>query len=722
MTSHLTPAQEWWTAEELASAGLPDLPASRQGVDALIKRLHWREEPNHARRRAGKGGGWEYSWRLLPDRAKRKLLQAAAQAADIPGAPAARQGRDEAWTWFEKLPGTVKAKAQMRLSLIQQVEALERVQGRGRHMAVVDVARTNGVGARTLWAWIGMIEGVRTDDRLPYLAPRNRAVERARAKDCDPKFFAMIKSDFLRLEAPPFTDCYRRALRVAKAEGLDVLPERTMRRRLDAAVSEPTQVLARKGIDAVKRMYPSQVRDKTALVALEAVNADFHKFDVFVEWPRPAGVNEAPQIMRPQMVAFQDIYSGRILAWRIDQTPNSTAVLLAAGDMIETWGIPQHVLLDNGREFAAKAITGGAATRFRFTVKEDDIPGLFTGLGCTIHWATPYSGQSKPIERAFRDMCSSIAKDPRLAGAYTGNKVDAKPENYGSRAIPLADFLGVLAEGIEEHNTRQGRRSEVAWGRSFAEVFDESYASAPIRKATEAQRRLWLMGAEGLRADKTSGRIKFKENEFWADWMHEIAGERVIIRFDPAHLWGGVHVYSADNAYLGHAPCQVKKGFFDMDEARIHNRARSQWMKAEKAALAAHKTYSAHQLGLELSATGTTPAPTVEAKVVKPVFGRKGDVLPAARVNSAPDLTADEIAAGQAAMITDLTERLAGRATKAEETETDRFKRALDLERRAAAGEALTVEQQRWLSVYQSQPEYRAQRGIYDAFGDTMFG
>ena len=358
----------------------------------------------------------------------------------------------------------MKAKAEARLALIQQVEALERVQGRGRHLAVVDVARTNGVGARTLWSYISMVEGVRTDDRLPYLAPRNRAVERSRAKDCDPKFFALIKSDFLRLEAPPFTDCYRRALRVAKANGYDVLPERTMRRRLDGAVSGPTQVLARKGIDAVKRMYPSQVRDKTCLTALEAVNADFHKFDVFVEWPRPAGVNEPGQIMRPQMVAFQDIYSGRILAWRIDQTPNSTAVLLCAGDMIETWGIPQHVLLDNGREFAAKAITGGAATRFRFTVKEDDIPGLFTGLGCTIHWATPYSGQSKPIERAFRDMCSSIAKDPRLAGAYTGNKVDAKPENYGEKAIPLADFLAVLAEGIEEHNTRQGRRSEVAWG------------------------------------------------------------------------------------------------------------------------------------------------------------------------------------------------------------------------------------------------------------------
>jgi putative transposase len=688
VTQHLTPAQEWWTAEEISGAGLPDLPASKRGVNLLAERLSWVAQPHFARRREGKGGGWEYSWQLFPDRAKRKLLQMAAQAASAPVAPTVRQGRDEAWTWFEKLPGAVKAKAETRLQLIQQVEALERVQGRGRHMAVVDVARTNGVGARTLWSWISMIEGVRTDDRLPYLSPRNRAVERSRTKDCDPEFFALIKSDFLRLEAPPFTDCYRRVLRVAKAKNLDVLPERTMRRRLDAAVSEPTQVLARKGIDAVKRMYPAQVRDKTALVALEAVNADFHKFDVFVEWPRPAGVNEPPQIMRPQMVAFQDIYSGRILAWRLDQSANSTAVMLAAGDMIETWGIPKHVLLDNGREFAAKCITGGVATRYRFKVKEDDIPGLFTGLGCTIHWAMPYSGQSKPIERAFRDMCSSIAKDPRLAGAYTGNKVDAQPENYMSRAIPLAEFLAVLAEGIEEHNTRQGRRSEVAFGRSFAEVFAESYATAPISKATEAQRRLWLLGAEGLRADKHSGRVKFQGNEFWADWMHEIANERVIIRFDPADLWGGVHVFSADNAYLGHAPCLVKAGFFDMDEAREHARARSQWMKAEKTALAAHKTYSAHQLGLELNATGTTPTPSVEAKVVKPVFGRKGDALVPGRVQTAPVMSGDEIAAGQAAMIMDMTARLAGRGPAPEETETDRFKRALDLERDAVVSTA----------------------------------
>lgn len=706
MTS-AAPDHLWWSAEEIAAAALPDMPSTRQGVEALIKRAGWRQDTLHARRRAGRGGGWEYSWLLLPVRARHQLVRL-----ELAPREPERMGRDEAWTWFEALPEAVKAKARVRQSILQKAEVLE--PAIGRQSAVTEVARLEGLGARTIWSWMALVEGVRADDRLPYLAPRHRAApERGRAKDCNPEFFALIKSDYLRLEQPPFTDCYRRSVKRARAEGWDILPERTMRRRLDAAVSQVSQVLARKGLDAVKRMYPAQVRDKTAMTALEAVNADFHKFDVFVRWPAARG--EKPVIGRAQMVAFQDIYSGRILAWRVDQTPNATAVLLCAGDMIESWGIPQHVLLDNGREFAAKAITGGSPTRYRFKVRDEDIPGLFTALGCEIHWATPYAGQSKPIERAFRDMCTAIAKDPRFAGAWTGNRPEAKPENYGSRAIDLEQFLEVLAEGIEEHNTRQGRRSEVAWGRSFAEVFDENYATAPIRKATEAQRRLWLLGAEGLRAESNSGRIRFQGSEFWAEWMHEIAGQRVIIRFDPASFFDGLHIYSQDNAYLGHAPCLVKAGFFDMDEARAHARARNAWLAAEKTALAAHRKYKAAEIGEGLAALTPVDLPKPEAKVVRPVFAKPAPK--SARAAPAPDLER-----AQAAIVADLAAHRAAPAPVAEEEPRERFRRALQLERAMGGGERLTAEQQRWLSVYQTQPEYRAERMLWDERGDAIFG
>lgn len=706
MTPNRTPAQVWWTADEIAAAALPDMPATKRGVNALADRMDWRGNAEMARRRDGKGGGWEYSWRLFPVRAQRRLLSVV-----TPAAPKPEVDRDQIWTWYEGLPQDVKDKAMSRLAIIQQVEALAPIPGMGQNNAICAIARQAKVGGRTIWDWFGLIEGVRVDDRLPHLAPRHRAVSaKGRAKECSVEFMEALRGDFLRLGEVPFSDAYRRCVRIALKQGWTYLPERTMRRWIDADVSRPTQILLRKGIDAVKRLYPVQVRDKTAMQPLECVNGDFHKWDVFVRWP---GIKDP---IRPQMCAFQDVYSGRILAWRMDVTPNSTAVMLCAGDMIETWGIPDHVLLDNGREFASKAVTGGASNRYRFKVKEDDIPGLFTGLGCIIHWATPYSGQSKPIERAFRDMCHSIAQDPRFEGAYTGNAVDAKPENYGTRAIPMEDFLRIVGEGIEEHNTRQGRRSEVAFGRSFAEVFDEAYPTAPIKKATAAQRRLWLLAAENVRADRNTGAVWLEDNEFYDDWMHEITGQRVIARVDPAAFWDGAHIYTADNAYLGFAPVRRKGQFFNADEARAHARARNDWLRAEKARAAALARLSVIELGTYLDDAAPSEPVKPDAKVVKPIFG-KGPKRPPAETG----IPTAEVAAAQAVIVADLAARRNAQVTP-EETARERFRRAVTIEQAMATQQPVTREQERWLSQYQTSSEYRSEKALYEDFGDSIFG
>ena len=702
----LTPDKIWWTAAEIAEAGLPDLPSTKRGMTKVAERQGWQSDPDNARRRAGRGGGWEYHWSLLPSRARALLLsQASPKVADTTEA----RDRDAVWAWFESLPTGPKARAATRLATIQKAEALERG-GLTRDQAVRDAAVLDGVSARSVWNWLGLVEGVRADDRLAYLAPRHRAKPRkSRAITVDPDFGDLIKSDYLRPEEPSLSSVFRRQTRVAKAKGIEVVPLHTVRRWLERSVSPLTVILMRKGVDALKAMYPPQVRDKTAMHAMEAVNGDFHRFDVFVKWPG----QDKP--LRPQMVAFQDVHSGRILSWRVDVSANSHAVQMCIGDMIETWGIPDHVLLDNGREFAAKAITGGSKTRFRFKIKDDDVPGLLTSLGCDIHWATPYSGQSKPIERVFRGFCDDIAKDPRLAGAYTGNKPGAQPENWGDRAVPLEEFLAVLAEGIEEHNTRTDRRSEVAYGRSFAEVFDESYASAPIRKATAEQRRLWLMGAEGVRPNKLTGSISFMGNEYWADWVHSHRGEKLVARFDTAALWDGLHLYALSGEYLGHVACRQKAGFFDVEDARVHSRARGDWLKAEKAAAKAHKRLTAAELGqaLDEATPETTDAQPVAAKVVRLAQGPK--VAPSVMVVD------PEIDAKHRAMVADLTAHRAARAPDANDPAED-FDRARALERQIENGGDLTKDQHKWLAGYQTTPEYRARRAMAEEYGEDALG
>ncbi|MFI0477431.1 transposase domain-containing protein [Paracoccus jiaweipingae] len=699
MTRHI-PDIEWWTTDALAGSGLPDLPATRRGVDQLAARLGWREHPTLARKRAGRGGGWEYSWKLLPSAAQKALLREVTTAA-------VGRGRGETWAFFEALPDAAKDKARHRLAVVQQVQALE--PPLGRHGAVQSVAETNSVSVRTIWNWLAMIEGVDAADWLAYLAPRHRATAAKEKKTgCSPEFFERLKSVYLQLEGPSFSGAYDVARKLARKNGWDYLTERTARRWFDEQVPRVTQVFARQGVAGLEKCFPPQQRDRTGMVAMEGVVADCHKIDVFVNWP---GIDKP---MRPQIVVFQDIYSGKVLSWRVDRDPNKVMVMSAFGELIEDWGIPKHCLFDNGREFASKWLTGGTKTRFRFKIREDDPLGVLPLLGIQVHWARPYHGQSKPVERAFRDWADRIAKDPRFHGAYVGHKPDAKPENYGSRAIELEYFLKVLAEGIAEHNARDGRASDTARGRSFDETFAESYAKAPILKATQEQRRLWLMGQVTAKLHQNHGAITIHKNRYWSDWMNEFAGQELVARFDPEDLHAGAYIYRPTGEFMGFAECKEKVGFFDVASARDTAAANARRKRAEKQFLEKTRSIPIRQIAAELDAAAPADLPKPEAKIVKLAQIERGPLIE--RPLPKPDTEGGE---DYSAFVLEFARPT---AATPEETPADRFRRALDIEARDTAGQPVGHAERDWLNTYQGLPEYRSQRRVFDEWGDSALG
>ncbi len=702
----IEPQKTWWTAAEIAEARLPELPGSVQGVNALADRLTWRSFPHHARRRAGRGGGWEYHWTLMPAVAQSRLLRAALAAQDEVRDPGT------AWAEFEALPEKVKAQARARLKALRYAEGLYSG-GMSQVEAMYIAGREAGVAARTMYNWQELIEGVPPEDRLAYLVPKHRLIARkVRKASCSAAFMAHLKSLYLRLEQPTFRQCYRTACKLAKAEGWDVLTERTAQRRLNAEVPRVTQVFSREGVAGLERCYPAQQRDRTGMVALEGVNADCHKIDVFVRWPDGT-------VNRPQIVGFQDLYSGKILSWRVDHDPNKVMVMAAFGELVENWGLPRHCLFDNGREFANKWMTAGTPTRFRFKVREDDPLGVLPLLGIEVHWATPGHGQAKPIERAFRDLASDIAKDIRFAGAYVGNRPDAKPENYGSRAIPAETFLQVLSEGIVEHNARQGRLSDTAQGRSFDETFAESYAQAPIRKATEEQRRLWMMGQHVGRLRRDNGQLRLYGNYYHSDWMSQKPGARIVARFDPEDLHSGVHIYDGEGAYLGFAECRQKVGFFDVVGAKEAARRKSRLRRAARELRDAQASIPADEIGKALDALAPVPSEPIEAKVVAPEFGRKGSALP----GHAPKFTGPaynpEVEAEREAMIVKMETPV---APAAKEEPGDRYRRARDIIARSEAGDPVGREEAQWAKGYSETAEYQGLLHMEQHFGKDGVG
>lgn len=688
----LEPKKCWWSIDELFAASLPDMPSTKRRINERAK--DWRRIPDGARKRAGRGGGWEYFWTVLPLQAQRALLS------DLVTPEDAKPSRNAAAAWqaYEGLTAKAKATAELRLRCIDEVETLHAA-GVTKARAVKEMSQRYDVSTRTIFQWFAMTDGVEVQDRLAFLVPRQQLAIRKSRATIDPTFFGLIKSDYLRLEQPSFKACYDRACEIAEAEKMDAAPLHQVRRFYAKTVSKPTEVYLRKGREALHRFFPHQTRDKTAMSALECVQGDYHKFDLWVQWPG----EEKP--VRPQAVFFSDVYSGKLLVHRLSISANSFTVQLTIGDMVDRYGIPESALLDNGREFAAKVITGTAPTRFRFKVQEDDIPGLLPMLGVKVVWATPYSGQSKPIERAFRDLCDRVSKHPAFAGAYTGNRPDAKPENYGSHAVPFETFKTILDQEVARHNARPDRRSEVAFGRSFDEVFEESFKASPIRRATEEQKRLWLLGAQGIRAKDGNGEIRFMDNRYWSEWMYRIAGQKVVARFDPDALHDGLHVYDLDGSYIGHAACLEAGGFLNIEAAREVARKRGQYTRAVRDEARSEREFTAAEIAARLrSARPDIEPDRPEAEVV-----RIATAHPRAPRSAEAALTADAIERRTSldAQVTRLRDRQANAEDALEQPE-GRFNRALELEAMIAEGRhPLTPAQADWLSEYQLSTEYR---------------
>lgn len=604
----------WFSADELASMDLPGLPKSKRRVNIRIDEEKWAlavdgEGLPLARKREGRGGGMEYHLSLLPKSARVELVRrGVVMDAEFHQTPAASQK----WRWFEQQSEKTREEAMRRLSIVDDVEALVAA-GMGKGAAVAASARTHVVSEATIWNWLKLVEGIAPSDRLPCIAPQRRGGGSEAQIPAD--IWEIFLSDYLRAEKPTMTSVYDRTVRIAELQGITLPHVKTFKRKLEREIDKRVIIARRDGAEALRRSVPAQTRTVADLHAMELLNIDGHKFDVFVRW-------EDGRISRPMGVAIQDVFSRKMLAVRIGETENKDLTRLAFGDVFRDFGIPKACLMDNGRAFASKAITGGAKTRFRFKIKDEDPAGLLTSLGIAIHWATPYRGQSKPIERAFRDFCDRVAKHPKFHGAYTGNRPDAKPDNYGSSAVPIALFREVLAEELAMHNAREGRRTEMANGRSFDAVFNESYALNPIGKATPEQMRMALLAAEQVTVDRRTGEISLYKNRYWSPAMSQYHGRKVTVRFDPDDLHGNIHVYDLAGAYLTEAQLIEASGFTDTAAARDRQRFEGQLRKSVRESEANLRLLDARELASR-QAKYSDENETPEPQVVRPIRARK---------------------------------------------------------------------------------------------------
>ena len=492
-------------------------------------------------------GAKVYVLEEMPEECTRAVLRLRSEKAKAAAIQAATSQRSvevsRKWREFEAAPAWRRERATERALFLDVVQRF-RAAGHPVNAAIFKASelQAKAPSRSACMRWLADVKGLAREHwpafLMPDPAPGNRRAF------VHPDALVWLVDDYCRAERPTAEMCFERLRRIAKEQRPEWLPLPSDRRLLERLrdIDRDLVTFTREGPEAAERLGPLVKRSVEHMDVMDEWNADGHRFDVHVMLP-------SGKVGRVVLLTWQDIASRMIVSWRIGESETADLACLSMADAVRAWGLPGAVRLDNGRAFASRSLSGGAVNRHRWNDPARDWNGMLAQLGVAVHFVKPYSGKSKPIERAFADLRNRVTADDRCKGACTGNDPLNKPHNYGSAAVPFEVFKEVVREAIDDHNQKTGRTGGICNGRSFAQTHLELYGQAKVRMATEAQLRLLLLDSRPLKVSK-DGRVKLFGNEYWAPELSRLIGEQVVARFDPDAMQSGVHIYRPDGSYV----------------------------------------------------------------------------------------------------------------------------------------------------------------------------
>ena len=599
----------YFSAGEIASLH----GVSRQAVHQMAQSQGWEAMP-----RRGQGGGKLYRVASMRQSTQERLARAylrhrrpsaSKTPEEIQAARARMEANDLA---FARQTDKARARAERRFKLM--VEAVELIDGGMQVMqAFQTVGNMYGVKPANLRNWYYGTPGrpgIRNLPREEWIyALMVQYTGRQKTAYCDQVAKDFLFSLYLTKRHPDFSDCYRRLVDAAKANGWTIPSERTMRRMVYREGVCRVNWLRGKDKD-FRDVMPPQKRDASIFASGEALNGDGLHIDVWAFNPETGEVYE-----HPVMWGWQDIRSRKMLAWRLGQTENTDIVRLSLYDVLGHV-TPKHIWLDNTRAAANKLLTGRAPWRNRFLDKEDDAIGLLPWLKIYTHFTNPdhelSSPGSKPIERVWRDLHRHILNNPRLFGT-------------GTKKNPVSEALlrEVIAEEVARYNSQKGRRGAGMDGKSCDEVYAENFQPSQ-HMVSPFMRSMYLLNREIVTVQR-NGRVALKagrgegQNTYWSELSSEYAGRKLVVYFDPEDLTKDVRLCLLDGQFVGTAQYEPSVAFNDKETGRRYSKAREARLKAEKAAARALVKMS--QLEVQQYAYKTKASPLPKAEHTTTRFG-----------------------------------------------------------------------------------------------------
>jgi hypothetical protein len=326
-------------------------------------------------------------------------------------------------------------------------------------------------------------------------------------------------------------------------------------RRLNRDIPESQIYLKRMGEAAWKRKYGYNItRDYGTIMAGEVWCADHMQSDIAVLMP-----NGRLRFM--WVTTWVCVKTQKWLGWSVHvESPNSDHIFEAFYRAASRYGIPRDVILDNGKDFRAKDLSGGR-TRIKVELDERQCMSLFGALNVTVHFAWPYNAQSKICERTFSKVNTYCS---RHIDGYRGPNTVQRPEGLDASqpGLLMADqFEQFFDSFIAEVYNREGCEGHTHNGLSPDQLWEQEYATA-VREQRVRVITKQALGMFCCRASKVvtvrncmihDGELKL---DYYAPFLVALNGVKVYIRRD-AKDYMHAHVFRADT-HVGLGVAELK--------------------------------------------------------------------------------------------------------------------------------------------------------------------
>jgi hypothetical protein len=423
-------------------------------VDQAAAVLH--KTPRHVRRMCANGeleavrlpatcprsGDW------LIDPACRPALRI---AAGLPGGPAL--AGDE----LAGLTQSKRAAVLYRHRVLQEVESLLADKGPSEktdtlkhyvdfHNATGDDPGAPGLSVSTLYNW-------RRRFKTHGIAGLVDARKYTRASTISPDAWRLFCGMYLRQAEPKIPRLWETVAAIARKKNWTWPSLRTIQWRVQTKLDPKIIAAGRTPKKFRDRCTPDVVRDWSLVFAMQCWVADHRNLDVL--WPRYELKHKAWFWRRPWITAFLDARTWYVPSWTLCfEAANGDRVMAAFSRGVLAHGQPEHVYLDNGKDFRMKRFSGGRKNKI---VEDIYVAPLLETLGIKSSFAIPFNAKAKVIEPWFKLMAECF---DRTWPTYCGRSPQHRPEQlkayrdkageYAASVMDADQFREITCGGLAQ--------------------------------------------------------------------------------------------------------------------------------------------------------------------------------------------------------------------------------------------------------------------------------